>query len=314
MGLIYLLTFPNGKKYVGQTKGTMERRLAQHKNNAQQHRKNELLYNAWRKHGMPQVLILAELPIAELNEAERSMITALATLEPNGYNLTSGGDSAPGIRSVQSRMRTSLALKGKLKGRSLSPTHKRIAVRALANAIKAAALPESRAKATASRKATLEKQRIHKICPACSTLFSVPPSQQSKTYCSPKCKHHSPKYRTRLKVRVNSTCRACGTSFSIYPSEVGKKNNCPLHSGRRTIGLDATIKASIPRKPRPRKIELTCLLCLKSFSVAPSELRHNGPNKPRKFCSLTCSRLGKQHNGGRPKAVPKFHPKSLKTG
>lgn len=92
---LYLLTFINGKKYIGQTVRTVHLRMLQHKRSA---RSGSLLpvHCAWRLYGDPMVDVLAEYETAEeLHVAEIAAITAMNTLCPNGYNLSLGGDTAP---------------------------------------------------------------------------------------------------------------------------------------------------------------------------------------------------------------------------
>lgn len=86
---VYLLTFPNGKQYVGQTIHSVRDRVADHG------RKDDLVGNAIRKHGDPEILVLAHARSRdELDDLERQFIEQLDTQYPNGYNLTDGGRMA----------------------------------------------------------------------------------------------------------------------------------------------------------------------------------------------------------------------------
>jgi len=96
-GWIYQILFPNGKSYVGQTKG-LKRRMREH----ELHRKSNdghLMKRAVRKHGWSNVKIniLERPPIDRqaLDESEVKWISAIGSLAPRGYNLTSGGDAQP---------------------------------------------------------------------------------------------------------------------------------------------------------------------------------------------------------------------------
>ena len=92
MGQIYLLTFPNGKGYVGQTRQTTGKRLAQHRRDLK--KRISALYNAWRHYGEPHCLVLGEIPDAQLDTQEIAAIALLGTQRPNGYNIAAGGSSA----------------------------------------------------------------------------------------------------------------------------------------------------------------------------------------------------------------------------
>ena len=88
--IIYLLTFPSGKSYVGQTILAIEDRLQQHRRMA---KSGTFAVNAaWRKYGEPRVTILERVETREeLDRQERFWIQELDTRAPNGYNLTKGG-------------------------------------------------------------------------------------------------------------------------------------------------------------------------------------------------------------------------------
>ena len=89
MACIYVLEFPNGKMYIGQTRYSHLDRFAGHIKYAK-HSKNKL-YNAWRKYGAPQIRVLLECSTQMLNFFERRAIQVYDTFK-NGYNSTSGGD------------------------------------------------------------------------------------------------------------------------------------------------------------------------------------------------------------------------------
>lgn len=93
MGWLYLLTFPNGKLYVGLTSISIAARMRQHRYAAKND--NSLLYRAWRKHGAPTCSPLFEVPEDELPDNERALIRTLRTQTPHGYNSTEGGDVSP---------------------------------------------------------------------------------------------------------------------------------------------------------------------------------------------------------------------------
>ena len=93
--VIYLLTFPNGKQYIGQTVRMLDIRISQHRQSANA---GSLLpvHCAWRKHGEPSVSVLGTYGDMEsLHAAEIALIGEYGTRAPNGYNVSFGGETAP---------------------------------------------------------------------------------------------------------------------------------------------------------------------------------------------------------------------------
>lgn len=92
---LYLFTFDNGKRYVGQTVRALSTRLNAHRTAA--NRGSDLpVHAAWRKHGEPAVDVLGWFDThEELHRAEISAIAILGTQSPGGYNVSVGGDTAP---------------------------------------------------------------------------------------------------------------------------------------------------------------------------------------------------------------------------
>lgn len=94
---VYLLTFSNGKVYVGMSK-TDKRGLftLRYNNHANQARKGKSLpiYHAWRKHGAPTQEILSKHASREAcAAAEIAAIAARKATDPeHGYNLMRGGE------------------------------------------------------------------------------------------------------------------------------------------------------------------------------------------------------------------------------
>lgn len=97
MGILYKLTFANGKKYIGITESEyLSRRIGQHRYQAK--KENKLpIYLAWRKYGEPEVEIVQRLYGYALYEAEIKTIESLDTICPNGYNLLKGGQASPAL-------------------------------------------------------------------------------------------------------------------------------------------------------------------------------------------------------------------------
>lgn len=102
MGILYKLTFPSGKAYIGVTRRRLSARMQDHRKRAARSRENEkfAIYEAWRKHGEPTVEILAVVENEDLAAAEIRAIEIFRTLSPQGYNLTLGGDGVRTGREV----------------------------------------------------------------------------------------------------------------------------------------------------------------------------------------------------------------------
>ncbi len=91
-GCVYLISFPNGKRYVGMTKySSPELRLRNHRKN------DSLVGRALRKYDESEIEILARCTSwKELCELEKVYIASFNTKKPAGYNLTAGGDGSLG--------------------------------------------------------------------------------------------------------------------------------------------------------------------------------------------------------------------------
>jgi len=90
MGIIYILTSPESKSYIGQTIQKFNKRLNDHKNGNPYCRK---LKEAIEIFGLDKFKkdILWEGDNDILDEMEKKYINQYNTLYPNGYNLSSGG-------------------------------------------------------------------------------------------------------------------------------------------------------------------------------------------------------------------------------
>lgn len=117
MYTLYKLVFASGKAYIGQTVRSMKVRLAAHRTTV---RHGSLLpvHCAWRKHGDPKVLVVAEFEThEELHAAEKAAIIAVGTLAPQGYNVSYGGDTAPSKNPY-----VAAKISAKAKGRKIANT------------------------------------------------------------------------------------------------------------------------------------------------------------------------------------------------
>ena len=108
MGVIYRITSPSGKSYIGQTRRDAEKRKEEHfkcQGNC------IILENAIKKYkGQMTFEVLFEVNDELLDFYEIRFIEALGTVEPNGYNIRTGGGA--GLHSAESCVRMRLAKLG----------------------------------------------------------------------------------------------------------------------------------------------------------------------------------------------------------
>lgn len=112
---IYVITnLLNGKKYVGQTTLSHQRRFKRHCNSAGRDKNVFAIHRAIAKYGKENfsVELLQRCEAQdELNDAEIAWIAKLSTISPGGYNLHHGGGSK-GKHSEESKRKMSLIRKG----------------------------------------------------------------------------------------------------------------------------------------------------------------------------------------------------------
>lgn len=92
MGYIYLITNKkNGKKYIGKTVNSIEKRFEGHLYNSKNG--DTFLYKSIRKYGKTNFIIeeVEKTPDDNLDEREKYYIKEYNTLIPYGYNITEGG-------------------------------------------------------------------------------------------------------------------------------------------------------------------------------------------------------------------------------
>lgn len=94
MACLYQLTFPNGKKYIGITVKTAEKRAQGHRTVARSGGK-AAVSEAIRKYEKFECKTLVIADIDYLKGLEVKVIASFGTLAPNGYNLSFGGDHSP---------------------------------------------------------------------------------------------------------------------------------------------------------------------------------------------------------------------------
>lgn len=132
--IVYEAKFPNGKRYIGLTTKSLQRRKAEHKHHSG--RSSRKVYNAIRKYGWENVTwkVLATcFTEEEMRNKEKYFIKKFRTLEIEfGYNHREGGDG--GRHDEQTKKKISLmnsaennGMYGKEawnKGKSLTKEHK----------------------------------------------------------------------------------------------------------------------------------------------------------------------------------------------
>jgi group I intron endonuclease len=93
--IIYCLTSPEGKSYIGQTERTFDIRWAEHVRDAKTgETKCRAINAALRKYGVDnftkEILLITNASF--IDYYERLFIATYNTIAPNGYNLRDGGD------------------------------------------------------------------------------------------------------------------------------------------------------------------------------------------------------------------------------
>ncbi len=150
--LIYKLTSPSGKSYIGQT-NNLSRRLSEHKSKRSA---CIALKHAIQKYGIDNftVTILMEgLSIDEANKQEELSILSENTLSPIGYNLKSGGLNNTHSECTKEKMRQHSNRLGKLaynNGVSPSPETRRKMSASHTGKIRGTHLEETKKKISAS--------------------------------------------------------------------------------------------------------------------------------------------------------------------
>lgn len=107
MDIIYKITSPIGKVYIGRT-NDFDNRMSQHKHNAFAKKLNNSLYKAIRKYGWDNMIkkIVCEVEPTKVCKMEEELILAYNSVK-GGYNdsyLSGGGDNWKGRRDTNEYM------------------------------------------------------------------------------------------------------------------------------------------------------------------------------------------------------------------
>jgi group I intron endonuclease len=124
IGTIYIARHKiNGKCYVGQTHREVGRRLNEHFKDPRRHHAFD---SATKKYGLSafDIITIDGIPSELLDQWESFFISALNTLAPHGYNLTTGGNG--GLRSEETKKKLSVIFTGTThRGRRVTEEQKR---------------------------------------------------------------------------------------------------------------------------------------------------------------------------------------------
>ena len=111
MALIYMVLFPNGKKYIGKTERELSDRMKEHKHHSKN--SNRPLYNAIRKYGwdnLEWIVLDKDDNFDYINSRERALIDEHGCLKrENGYNLREGGDGGRHAQDTKDKISISNA-------------------------------------------------------------------------------------------------------------------------------------------------------------------------------------------------------------
>ena len=118
-GIIYVATFPNKKRYVGQTLDPLKKRIFKHVNSAHNKKCNE--YNtkmgrAIRKYGEDNIkwkVLYSDIDKGKLDQLEVKTIKKYNSKE-NGYNSTDGGNGCLGYKHTEESKRRMSRMRKKL--------------------------------------------------------------------------------------------------------------------------------------------------------------------------------------------------------
>jgi len=186
MSVLYRITSPSGKSYIGVGKYSAEVRFKKHSHDAKSGRKTALC-NAIRHYGAEAMRV--ETLVISTSEycfdLEVKAIAAFGTLCPNGYNMTTGGE---GIHEMDPE----------------TTRRHRDAIRT----------PEHRAFASASSKIHRNTEKARAKTSADMKSRWQDPQWVATFSEKMKAKWLDPSYRAALSLKVPKTCCLCGCGFT----------------------------------------------------------------------------------------------------
>ena len=111
MALVYMIRFPNNKKYIGKTECDIEKRMREHKHHSK--KSTTRLYNAIRKYGwdnLEWIILDKSDDICYINKREKTLIEEHGCLERGkGYNLREGGEGGSHSQETKDKISVSNA-------------------------------------------------------------------------------------------------------------------------------------------------------------------------------------------------------------
>lgn len=162
--IIYVVTSPSGKQYVGITSQPLKGRWASHCWDAANGSKLPL-HSAIRKYGAATLfptVVASCRTLADAQAVEPLLIQQYQTRHPSGYNMTSGGEGCPGyVDTPEMKAARSAALRGKKRS------------------------PEQRARMSAAQKAVgVTPAKLAALAGLAEKRKGVPLSDSHATACS----------------------------------------------------------------------------------------------------------------------------------
>lgn len=112
---LYMLSFPSGKSYIGQTIKSVDARFKEH---CKPYSRCRAVRNAIQKYGQDSVrveLIKTVYTQEDADEAEKELIDFFETMSPRGYNLLSGGSIfSSTVQSEETKRKRALSITGRV--------------------------------------------------------------------------------------------------------------------------------------------------------------------------------------------------------
>jgi group I intron endonuclease len=179
--LIYKITFPNKKVYIGQTIENVSTRISHHKTDAKLNRDitkyspaGSKIGNAIRKYGLEDdwiEIIDTATTLEELNNKEIYWITSYSSLDhKNGYNTKPGGGNKE--HSEETKIKIGNATKDRWQNPEIAERMRKGL--------------EKGVQAMKEKKGEVRVQRVIKNCELCGSPFESRPAEKRK-FCSRTC-------------------------------------------------------------------------------------------------------------------------------
>lgn len=230
-GIIYKVTSPNGKVYIGQTIHSLNDRKARHIYDAYQRSMAYAFANAIIKYGdlLKWEILYDNIPIEQLNKLEIKTIEEYDSYN-NGYNSSLGGEGSKGnILTEETKSKISAANKGKLIGNKnpmFGKTHSNNAKQKISQTHKGKIKPPM----SQEIKDKISKSKKGKYAGVQSYNFGRQHTNEMKIKIS-NCQNKRKKSVYRLSLngeildRYNSLCDAAkfireNTSYKASPEEI----------------------------------------------------------------------------------------------